>query len=181
MTLSHLLLQISGHYKAYNKAASEDDEGYEQEEEETIGLDKALDVGLSLKEWKHKSVCSIFKTLLLFSQKACINNISEAEKHYQGVCRGLYAQAYELKAFLAKIEDSKVETLFLLNVKILFYFKFSPKNKECFTKIGRGHKQTLLLRSVRHKRLGQLVDASNTRAEEWRQAEKSVRCNGRLR
>ena len=44
MTLSHLLLQISGHYKAYNKAASEDDEGYEQEEEETIGLEKALDV-----------------------------------------------------------------------------------------------------------------------------------------
>ncbi len=52
MTLSHLLLQISGHYKAYNKAASEDDEGYEQEEEETIGLEKALDVGLSLKRMK---------------------------------------------------------------------------------------------------------------------------------
>ena len=79
-----MLLQISGHFKEYsnNKAISEDDEGYEQEEEESISLEKALET--------------------------CINNITEAEKHYQGVCRGLYAQAYELKAFLAKIEDSKV-------------------------------------------------------------------------
>ena len=33
----------------------------------------------------------------------------EAQYHYKAVCRGLYAQAYELKAFLEKIEDSKVK------------------------------------------------------------------------
>ena len=41
--------------------------------------------------------------------QVCKNNVSESEYHYKAVCRGLYAQAYELKAFLAKIEDSKVK------------------------------------------------------------------------
>jgi hypothetical protein len=41
--------------------------------------------------------------------KICKNNIADPEYHYKAVCRGLYAQAYELKAFLAKIEDSKVK------------------------------------------------------------------------
>ena len=97
IALSHLLLQISGHFKEYsnNKAISEDDEGYEQEEEESISLEKALEI--------------------------CINNISEAERHYQGVCRGLYAQAFELQAFLAKIEHSKVRR-FLTFIPVLFLF-----------------------------------------------------------
>jgi hypothetical protein len=37
----------------------------------------------------------------------CQSNVPDAEYHYKAVCRGLYAQAFELKAFLAKIEDSK--------------------------------------------------------------------------
>lgn len=72
---------MSGHFREYNKM-SEDDEGYEQEEEESISIEKALEM--------------------------CRNNVTEAEYHYKAVCRGLYAQAYELKAFLEKIEDSKV-------------------------------------------------------------------------
>lgn len=82
--LLHLLLLLSGHLKEYNsKGLSEDDEGYDQEEEEeeSINLDKAIEM--------------------------CLNNVAEAEYHYKAVCRGLYAQAYELKAFLAKIEHSK--------------------------------------------------------------------------
>jgi hypothetical protein len=76
--------QFQGHYREYssNKAVSEDDEGYEQEEEDSIGIEKALEI--------------------------CNNNVAEPDYHYRAVCRGLYAQAFELKAFLAKIEDSKV-------------------------------------------------------------------------
>jgi len=74
---------MSGHYREYTSMKlSEDDEGYEQEEEEVISFDKAIEV--------------------------CISNVFEAEYHYKAVCRGLYAQAYELKVFLAKIEHSKV-------------------------------------------------------------------------
>ncbi len=82
-TLQNLLVQMSGHYREYTSMKlSEDDEGYEQEEEEVISFDKAIEV--------------------------CISNVFEAEYHYKAVCRGLYAQAYELKVFLAKIEHSKV-------------------------------------------------------------------------
>lgn len=71
-----------GHFKEFNnKTQSEDDEGYEQEEEDSICLEKAIEI--------------------------CINNVPEAADHYRAVCRGLFAQAYELKVFLAKIEDSK--------------------------------------------------------------------------
>jgi hypothetical protein len=92
-SLSHLLLMISGHYKEFSnaKAHSEDDEGYEQEEEDSICLDKAIEI--------------------------CVGNVAEADYHYRAVCRGLYVQAYELKVFLAKIEDSKV-TLII----IIFYY-----------------------------------------------------------
>lgn len=61
---------------------SEDDEGYEQEDEDVISIEKAIEI--------------------------CNTNVPESEYHYRAVCRGLYAQAYELKAFLAKIEHSKV-------------------------------------------------------------------------
>jgi spire-like protein len=86
-TLSHLLLLISGHFKEYSSSNSSnnkanEDEGYEQDEEESMSIEKALET--------------------------CVNNINEADKHYQAVCRGLYSQAFELKAFLAKIEDSKL-------------------------------------------------------------------------
>ena len=42
------------------------------------------------------------------------------------MCRGLYAQAYELKAFLAKIEDSKVIKFYLVRIiqNGLFKIKF---------------------------------------------------------
>ena len=90
-SLFTLLLLISGHYKEYskNRFLSEDDEGYDPDEEDSISIDKAIDT--------------------------CKNNVAEAEYHYRAVCRGLYAQAYELKAFLAKIEDSKV-SFFALRV-----------------------------------------------------------------
>ena len=68
---------------------SEDDEGYDQDEEDSISLEKAIEI--------------------------CTNNVAEAEYHYKAVCRGLYAQAFELKAFLAKIEDSKVSLTVYLN------------------------------------------------------------------
>jgi hypothetical protein len=97
--LSHLLLMISGHFKEFNNGGgggdtssasssssrvhSEDDEGYEQEEDaESVSLDKAIEI--------------------------CVSNVAEADYHYRAVCRGLYVQAFELKVFLAKIEDSKV-------------------------------------------------------------------------
>jgi hypothetical protein len=47
----------------------------------------------------------------LYLNKICINNVTEAQYHYKAVCRALYAQAYELKVFLAKIEDSKVSLI----------------------------------------------------------------------
>ncbi len=44
-SLSHLLLLISGHYREFSSnKATEDDEGYEQEEEDSVNLDKALEV-----------------------------------------------------------------------------------------------------------------------------------------
>ena len=75
---------LIGHYKEFtsNNRVSEDDEGYEQEDEDVISIEKAIEI--------------------------CNANVSESEYHYKAVCRGLYAQAYELKAFLAKIEHSKV-------------------------------------------------------------------------
>ena len=43
--LQNLLVQMSGHYKEFSSnRVSEDDEGYEQEEEDSISLDKALEV-----------------------------------------------------------------------------------------------------------------------------------------
>ncbi|CAF0716819.1 unnamed protein product [Brachionus calyciflorus] len=82
-SLSNLLIFISGHCKEFGqKGLSEDDEGYDPDEEETNPtIEKAIEI--------------------------CQNNVNEPEYHYKAVCRGLYAQAYELKAFLAKIEDSK--------------------------------------------------------------------------
>lgn len=81
-SLSDLLLFISGHSNE-KQMMSEDDEGYENEDDEStsITLEKALQI--------------------------CVNSASEADYHYRAVCRALYAQANELKAFLAKIEDSK--------------------------------------------------------------------------
>lgn len=40
------LFKLKGHYKEYtnSKTVSEDDEGYEQEEEDSIGIDKAIEV-----------------------------------------------------------------------------------------------------------------------------------------
>ncbi len=48
--------------------------------------------------------------------------MQESEYHYRAVCRGLYAQAYELKAFLAKIEHSKVSDKFSLDESIVLEF-----------------------------------------------------------
>jgi hypothetical protein len=101
-SLSHLLLLMSGHYREYNinsKGLNEDDEGYEQEED-SICIEKAIET--------------------------CLNNVAEADRHYRGVCRGLYAQAYELRVFLAKIENSKVKfkkiLIHYLFRNILFFF-----------------------------------------------------------
>ena len=90
-SLEHLLILMSGHYKEFNNnnRVSEDDEGYEQEEEDVISIDKAIEI--------------------------CSGTVQEPEYHYKAVCRGLYAQAYELKAFLAKIEHSKVSQSLLNN------------------------------------------------------------------
>lgn len=86
-SLQNLLVQMSGHFKEYtSNRLSEDDEGYDQEEDEVTCFDKALEI--------------------------CTSNVSEADYHYKAVCRGLYAQAYELKVFLAKIEQSKVTKIF---------------------------------------------------------------------
>jgi hypothetical protein len=68
---------------------SEDDEGYEQEEEDTINIEKAF--------------------------LTCVNNVCEADYHYKAVCRALYAQASELKIFLEKIENSKVRAGLILS------------------------------------------------------------------
>ena len=61
----------------------------------------------------------------------CTSNVNEAEYHYKAVCRGLYMQAYELKVFLAKIEDSKVRenAFFRLSIFILIFLNFGYKNK----------------------------------------------------
>ena len=96
---------MSGHFREYaNIKMSEDDEGYEQEEEDSITIEKALDM--------------------------CRNNVTEAEYHYKAVCRGLYAQAYELKAFLAKIEDSKVS-----EKKLKLILTLNKKSKLSFTSL----------------------------------------------
>lgn len=79
-SLSNLLIFISGHCKEFTEEA--DDEGYDQEDEDSAPtFNKAIEI--------------------------CRQNVNEPDYHYKAVCRGLYAQAYELKAFLAKIEDSK--------------------------------------------------------------------------
>ena len=46
--MSHLLLLTSGHYKEFSKSRvlSEDDEGYDQDEEDTITLEKAIEVNI---------------------------------------------------------------------------------------------------------------------------------------
>ena len=112
-TLQNLLVKMSGHYREYltnnkqqqnnnnpSNLISEHDEGYEQDyeyEETGCGGGGAFIKSISLE----------------MALNVCTSNVSEeaaAEYHYKAVCRGLYAQAYELKVFLAKIEHSKVMT-----------------------------------------------------------------------
>ena len=56
----------------------------------------------------------------------CKNNEADCEYHYRAVCRGLYAQAYELKVFLSKIEDSKVTTPLPIHLTPLFKLPLDP-------------------------------------------------------
>ncbi|RNA43851.1 spire -like protein [Brachionus plicatilis] len=81
-SLSNLLIFISGHCKEFSEDA--DDEGYDQDQDD------------------EESAPTVAKAIQI-----CQHNVNEPDYHYKAVCRGLYAQAYELKAFLAKIEDSK--------------------------------------------------------------------------
>ncbi len=80
---------------------TEDDEGYEQEDEDSINLEKALTI--------------------------CMNNVFDADYHYKAVCRALYAQASELKIFLEKIENSKVSEK---NQRILEMVNLTIQNQD---------------------------------------------------
>lgn len=90
-TLSRLLLLISGHYKEYKK-----DQTLLDNNDEADGIysdDEDVD---------EDDLISFDKAILM-----CKNHVAECDYHYRAVCRGLYAQAFELKVFLSKIEDSK--------------------------------------------------------------------------
>ena len=104
--LSDLLILMSGHSideldeeqdSSKNNDSKNDDEGYEHD---TTASSSCSDTD------SKPTTMSIERALDM-----CHANVSsegaEALQYYKAVCRGLFAQAFELKAFLAKVEDSK--------------------------------------------------------------------------